>query len=1342
MFNQEQEESPAFLESYTKLVPLPCDQPGWCHLKATLARLATVTTPHTLLPCLGEVYRAAHPSQHNWHTVQPLAETPHPFLGLGHFLEHVAEEAEQDQFFRRVLPTITWLAGEMEAWRPQEGIQYALQQQESTVCLDRRFVASVVANAFLCTFPKQHSLRVNSINFDEFFQFLICSSTKSSQTAKLRCFLNYFDRLADIDVNKSLTGHISYIRQVLKEDETISLEEWLDSKTPLCPLTIKHEGLIENAGSHALQVDFANRFLGGSILLAGRQQEEIRFSTCPELLASLLFTESLQDNEAVVVTGFEQFSEYSGYSSTLKFTGDHKDYAKKNECGDLINTLIAIDAMPWSGYLQNQYKPEHIFRELNKAYVGFCYPKASVETSVSIGQEEVDSGSYHDALDQSLVSTDGADFETASSGDDHSCESFSNSTLQAFGSSLSRAITDIAIKDVTGSFQRPSLPRDESSQNSLSTVLMMSNNSTPVDEVSQMELPGIPGELPALESYATGLVQDVLKEAGANRFEEAGSQGVGVTEEDGEGDATLQDENLELHAEMLVNNIISNAVVVVKETNEQQIPDESDAGYDKEHNRDEPSELIQVIDNAAFGTALNDIGLSESSTTLTSPQKHSEPQHMTESHSGESRSSKGSLADYSVISSASGQSSDSFVKLNGDVDLGYRQRHPNQAFSTEVLAADIMHDALATLHKHFNIRSGIPTTISNDSLDFSEIHSEMSMARDRSGSFDILTSGDVSSSPSLSEYVRVSKFSLDGLAEDVMSSAFQQLQQILQEKAIKDLNGNQKKETIPLSSDVKDNVGNPLNNNNEASDYKYLTLAQEDVKNGNTLPSSIHDAVSQEGHQRPCTANNFAERLVGEVFNESLHALQNRNLVSSRGRHHEDPSTPPPSPTDPVELEASVHTSQSIDKSLVTISEQPAIEEPLYFGDKRLSVDSSGTESSQSREARIRECAEQLVARTLPESMKLLGGSAQTTSSSSSRRTSSPRGSIPNSSNRSSMDCFTEDLLKIGNIDPMGKRPSRTEESLAFFAQEIKRMAEAEEKSSKKQKEDFADFTMELQRGSARAQPDENTATSRHSLEMLADRYSVQVVSDVFVQLYGEPWSEAIHSVEQEDEIVQQDAVKDQSPCHPSEQDLMTMASNLANSIIEAALTIYREEHLHVPVHAQVNAGNFEMGTVYSENEHSSLEEAVDDVRMSNKNLRLEEFASTTGHQVIQKAFADLPNLLRDIKRVEQERDEEVGPAGQRPISTGNWGCGAFGGDPQLKSLIQWMTASHVGCPRMMYYSFGDERVSRLQRVVSEITSRQWTVGDLLRAVLDHSWLTLNVDADPLSLFERIINSG
>lgn len=40
-------------------------------------------------------------------------------------------------------------------------------------------------------------------------------------------------------------------------------------------------------------------------------------------------------------------------------------------------------------------------------------------------------------------------------------------------------------------------------------------------------------------------------------------------------------------------------------------------------------------------------------------------------------------------------------------------------------------------------------------------------------------------------------------------------------------------------------------------------------------------------------------------------------------------------------------------------------------------------------------------------------------------------------------------------------------------------------------------------------------------------------------------------------------------------------------------------------------------------------------------------------------------------------------------VATGNWGCGAFRGNPQLKVLVQLMAAAVAG-RSMVYFTFGD----------------------------------------------------
>jgi len=45
-------------------------------------------------------------------------------------------------------------------------------------------------------------------------------------------------------------------------------------------------------------------------------------------------------------------------------------------------------------------------------------------------------------------------------------------------------------------------------------------------------------------------------------------------------------------------------------------------------------------------------------------------------------------------------------------------------------------------------------------------------------------------------------------------------------------------------------------------------------------------------------------------------------------------------------------------------------------------------------------------------------------------------------------------------------------------------------------------------------------------------------------------------------------------------------------------------------------------------------------------------------------------NSQNDYQRMDQGNN--IG------VATGNWGCGVFGGDPEVKTIIQWLAASQV----------------------------------------------------------------
>ncbi len=56
-------------------------------------------------------------------------------------------------------------------------------------------------------------------------------------------------------------------------------------------------------------------------------QEEIRFCMSPELLCSMLLFEAMDDNEAILIEGFETYSAHKGYARTFQFEGNLQDTA-------------------------------------------------------------------------------------------------------------------------------------------------------------------------------------------------------------------------------------------------------------------------------------------------------------------------------------------------------------------------------------------------------------------------------------------------------------------------------------------------------------------------------------------------------------------------------------------------------------------------------------------------------------------------------------------------------------------------------------------------------------------------------------------------------------------------------------------------------------------------------------------------------------------------------------------------------------------------------------------------------------------------------------------------------
>uniref|UniRef100_A0A8D3CKA4 poly(ADP-ribose) glycohydrolase n=1 Tax=Scophthalmus maximus TaxID=52904 RepID=A0A8D3CKA4_SCOMX len=236
---------------------------------------------------------------------------------------------------------------------------------DHSITMSQEQVACLLANAVFCTFPRRNSRRNEYYNYPDINFVRLFEGSSSKKIEKLKTLMCYFKSVTE----QKPSGLVTFTRQSLNKPPT-----WKSSQTHLTKLHITFEGTIEDDGYGMLQVDFANQFVGGGVTSSGLVQEEIRFLINPELIASRLFTEALDHNECLIITGTQQYSKYTGYAQTYQWGGSHQDTTPRDGWQRRCTEIVAIDALRFSNFLE-QFHPDKINRELNKAFCGFGRPE-------------------------------------------------------------------------------------------------------------------------------------------------------------------------------------------------------------------------------------------------------------------------------------------------------------------------------------------------------------------------------------------------------------------------------------------------------------------------------------------------------------------------------------------------------------------------------------------------------------------------------------------------------------------------------------------------------------------------------------------------------------------------------------------------------------------------------------------------------------------------------------------------------------------------------------------------------------------------------------------------------
>ncbi|KAI5714589.1 hypothetical protein M8J77_002142 [Diaphorina citri] len=341
------------------LVVLPCEFPYWSTVQSYLREINECSDVASFISLMVKICNLCNVSLD---IDEDETDQGDLFTPLAEFLSTDLTREELDHFFKKTLKVLVRKALDLKHVKPVNGLQFSLQQQLDCTEFQRDFVSSLLAHSFFSTFPKRtvktHPT-LQDFNFSSFFKHL----DQNYQKAKLRSILHYFD-LQD-DLNPSLEfpkSPLIVTRQVMPGREWLTIEDWLECSSPLCPLKIRHEGRMDLGTPDSLTVCFSSPRVGGLILHDGSSRECIQLATCPEMLCVLLFVEALEDNEVLLVENVQQVSKI--------ITPRYKATYEPLSVPQMVN-VCCMDAENYSRLPLSQYEEDNVLRELNKALLGF-----------------------------------------------------------------------------------------------------------------------------------------------------------------------------------------------------------------------------------------------------------------------------------------------------------------------------------------------------------------------------------------------------------------------------------------------------------------------------------------------------------------------------------------------------------------------------------------------------------------------------------------------------------------------------------------------------------------------------------------------------------------------------------------------------------------------------------------------------------------------------------------------------------------------------------------------------------------------------------------------------------
>ena len=264
------------------------------------------------------------------------------FAAIARWTELARRDAPAYDFYRDLLPKLRAWALDAHPHRPLDVLRMG---ETARVALSPRHARHLLACAFFL--GTLDSLTAGSLSLTALYR-----SPQPSSIERIVCLFAYFHAADEASDDPTIT----LARHQL---DAARAPDWRALDTPIAAARVRlHTGRMEDSDAEVF-FDFANRDLHIHAIIPSLTQEEVLFSTCPELFPALLLCERMGDDEVIVIDGARRVCEYEGYLRSFRFTGLRADRR--------VHEVLAADAV-----FYNHFTAEGVTRDLNKAWLGFA----------------------------------------------------------------------------------------------------------------------------------------------------------------------------------------------------------------------------------------------------------------------------------------------------------------------------------------------------------------------------------------------------------------------------------------------------------------------------------------------------------------------------------------------------------------------------------------------------------------------------------------------------------------------------------------------------------------------------------------------------------------------------------------------------------------------------------------------------------------------------------------------------------------------------------------------------------------------------------------------------------